>query len=176
MDDSSSDTSHDEVKSAFYKITPEEMCKMKHSLEITEGCLSSLWVITGCAHIDPILNEFKVVKTSITDAQPASENIITPEASDSDSVLESDKPPSAICATLVEGEPNLSSYPGFFKKFDDGDCDEDYFFTVVERAIKTDSEFVNEFEIRIMKIISDYIICKMKDALVKDLTETFSKM
>ncbi|KAG9844603.1 hypothetical protein KCU98_g11185, partial [Aureobasidium melanogenum] len=107
MDDSSSDTSHDEVKPAFYKITPEEMCKMKHSLEIMEDRLSSLWVITGRAHIDPILNEFKVVKTSITDAQPASENIITPGTSDSDSVLESDKPASAICATLVEGSINL---------------------------------------------------------------------
>jgi hypothetical protein len=75
MDDSASDTSHDEVKPAFYKISPEEMCKMKHSLKIMEDRLSSLWVITGCAHIDPILNEFEIVKASITEAEPASENM-----------------------------------------------------------------------------------------------------
>lgn len=75
MDDSASDTSHDKVKPAFYKISPEEMYKMKHSLEIMENRLGSLWITTGRAHVDPILNEFELVKASITEAEPASENL-----------------------------------------------------------------------------------------------------
>lgn len=75
MDDSASDTSHDEVKPAFYKISPEEMCKMKHSLKIMEDRLSSLWIITGVTHIDRILDELEIVKASIKEAERASENM-----------------------------------------------------------------------------------------------------
>ncbi|KAG9512847.1 hypothetical protein KCU93_g10241, partial [Aureobasidium melanogenum] len=196
MDDSASDTSHDEVKPAFYKISPEEMCKMKHSLKIMEDRLSSLWVITGCAHIDPILNEFEIVKASITEAEPASENIITPESSDSGSVPDSDKSTPAICPILIEGgstlvvirmleqlEAQKNETSDRIVDFIDSHVpdaaehdDKHELFVVIEEAMREDSDFVKEFEIRSKKIISDFITSKMKDAFSKELTEAFSKM
>ncbi|KAG9740224.1 hypothetical protein KCU73_g9271, partial [Aureobasidium melanogenum] len=196
MDDSASDTSHDEVKSAFYKISPEEMCKMKHSLKNMEGRLSFVRNITGRAHIDPILNELKIVKTSLTEAEPASENIITPEASNSGSETEPEVPAPAICATLVEGGIKLvmihmleqleaqknetsdrivdfiDSY--FADAVENGH--EDDFLTAIRPATEADPDFVKEFEIRTRKIMSEFFTRKIKDALAKDLTEAFSKI
>ncbi|KAG9516994.1 hypothetical protein KCV07_g6390, partial [Aureobasidium melanogenum] len=193
MDDSASDTSHDEVKPAFYKISPEEMCKMKHSLKIMEDRLSSLWIITGVTHIDRILDELEIVKASIKEAERASENIITPKASNAGSETEPEISAPAICATLVEGGMNLvmirmieqlktqknetsARILEFFKKLEDEDCDVYYLFTIIEEAMREDSDFVKEFEIRSKKIISDFITSKMKDAFSKELTEAFSKM
>ncbi|KAG9837932.1 hypothetical protein KCU98_g8670, partial [Aureobasidium melanogenum] len=202
MDDSASDTSHDKVKTAFYKISPEEMCKMKHSLEIMENRLGSLWITTGRAHVDPILNEFELVKASITEAEPASENLITPETSDSDSDSkfdsdsdsdsEPEKPAPAACTTLVKGgvilvvsrmvvqlktQKNESSayMADFIDKFVKID-DEHELLDVIEQAMRADSDFVKEFGIRTKKILSEFFTRKIKDAFSKELTEAFSKI
>lgn len=64
----------------------------------------------------------------------------------------------------------------FLKKLEDEDRDVYYLFTIIEEAMREDSDFVKEFEIRSKKIISDFITSKMKDAFSKELTEAFSKM
>ncbi|KAG9940985.1 hypothetical protein KCU85_g9770, partial [Aureobasidium melanogenum] len=59
---------------------------------------------------------------------------------------------------------------------DSWDPYDDDILSVVNEAMIADPDFVKEFEIRARKIISDFFIRKMKDALVKDLTEAFSKI
>ncbi|KAG9688250.1 hypothetical protein KCU95_g17354, partial [Aureobasidium melanogenum] len=182
MDDSTSENSHDEIKPGFYKITSEEMLKMKHNLETMKSRLG--------AHIDPVLQEFEALKASIIEAEPASENIITPESSDSGSVLDSDRPAPEIVPFLLrsgilaiashmldqlDAQKNETStrIAAFIDSWDPYDDD---ILSVVNEAMSADPDFVKEFEIRARKIISDFFIRKMKDALVKDLTEAFSKI
>ncbi|KAH0333390.1 hypothetical protein KCU81_g9879, partial [Aureobasidium melanogenum] len=182
MNDSTSDNSHDEIKPAFYKITSEEMLMMKHNLEAMKSRLG--------AHLDPVLQEFEALKASIAEAEPASENLITPESSDSGSVLDSDRPAPETDPFLLrsgirvvashmidqldaqknETSTRIADFIDSWDPYDDG------ILSVVNEAMSADPNFIQEFEIRARKIISDFFIRKMKDALVKELTEAFSKI
>lgn len=132
MDESTSDTTHVEDEPGYYKMTPEEMRTMKHSLEIMQSRLGSLWVLMGRAHIDPILTELSVVNKCISKTELSTDNMYvtskefvsitniillrssTPEASDSDSnsgfdhnsefdSIEFNKSIPIACETLIEG-------------------------------------------------------------------------
>lgn len=75
MDDSASYTTHDEINPAFYKISPEDMCDMKRSLELIESDLNHLHTTKGRTPIGITLHELELFKATIAKAEPASENM-----------------------------------------------------------------------------------------------------
>ncbi|CAD0031927.1 unnamed protein product [Aureobasidium pullulans] len=75
----------DESKPHFYKISPDEMNKLKHSLTLMEDRMRSLSILMGRAHIDPLLNELSTVNVTLAKAEKVPEDLIIQEAADRDS-------------------------------------------------------------------------------------------
>jgi hypothetical protein len=67
MGDSASDTIRMENEAGHYKVSSEEMHKIKQSLEFVEGRLNDLWA--GRTRLDPILTHISTVNATVSNLE-----------------------------------------------------------------------------------------------------------
>ncbi|THX65414.1 hypothetical protein D6D08_07703 [Aureobasidium pullulans] len=95
----------DESEPHFYKISPDEMNKLKHSLTLMEDRMRSLSILMGRAHIDPLLNELSTVNVTLAKAEKVPEDLQEME----DETLEE------LCSIIQEAADRDSEFIQEFK-------------------------------------------------------------
>ncbi|TIA58000.1 hypothetical protein D6C76_10666 [Aureobasidium pullulans] len=190
----------DESEPHFYKISPDEMNKLKHSLTLMEDRMRSLWILMGCAHIDPILNELSTVNVTLAKAEKVPEDL-TPDPSESENYeVELDAPEPkpepqhitpgtdkfliragivVLVSNTVDDLKDLKSAKAtkvskHIEEMEDETLEE--LCSIILEAADRDSEFIQEFKANAQELMIDFCIKKFQQSLFEGITEMFKQI
>ncbi|THY02328.1 hypothetical protein D6D01_10303 [Aureobasidium pullulans] len=203
MDDTASVASVvsiDESEPHFYKITSDEMKKLKHSLTLMEDRMSSLWILMGRAHIEPVLNELSTVNVTLAKAEKVSVDL-TPDLSEcGDYYTELDDPEpkpepqhvrpgideflirtgmAAILGDMIDGLKDLKSADATAMM----ECIEELEYdmaqelhAVIREAAERTPEFLKRFEANARKLTIEFFTKKWQENALERITKIFKQI
>ncbi|THX95914.1 hypothetical protein D6D03_09014 [Aureobasidium pullulans] len=190
----------DESEPHFYKISPDEMNKLKHSLTLMEDRMRSLSILMGRAHIDPILNELSTVNVTLAKAEKVPEDL-TPDPSESgDYYTELDDPEpkpepqyvtpgideflirtgmAAILGDMIDELKDLKSADATammecIKELEYDMAQE--LHVVIQEAAERTPEFVKRFEANARKLTIEFFTKKWQENALERITNTFKQI
>ncbi|KAG9587665.1 hypothetical protein KCU77_g5837, partial [Aureobasidium melanogenum] len=164
MDNDDSNDTPEKSQSTFCKVSRTEMRKAKLSLVDMHHRLYTLWVTLRDKKIDPLLQEWEVINAFIQKFETVFEDS-TPERSD----LEQEIPSPGWNNFLLDCAPTTMTT--FLKSFALEDLTE--VRAAVKQEINRDSDFVDDFEMKLRKFMVAFFSTKLQTQMVEDLVKEF---